>query len=117
MPKSFASRASEFRTLAPGFGGCLASDKITVDGERVGWMYREAPDYGGDSGWRFLSGTETQEYADDAANWEIYDVNTIANYDPDIVPLLNAPLGAEFTRDPLSGPLRMVPESRDTPRH
>jgi len=45
-------------------------------------MYREAPYNSIDSGWHFFAGDETQEYTDNARNFEIYDVNTIANYDP-----------------------------------
>ena len=89
------------RDLAPGYGACYATDAITVEGKRVGFMYREAPDPTSgapDSGWRFLAGTESQEYLDDPANNAIYDVNTIANYDPDIIPLLGEPEGSEFER-------------------
>jgi hypothetical protein len=32
-----------------------------------------------------------------------YDVNTIANYDRDIIPLLDAPAGSAFMRDPRTG--------------
>ncbi len=82
----------------------MATDTITVQGERVGYMYRSAPDpkspfYEINSGWVFLAGTESQEYLDDPANMAIYDVNTIANYDPEIIPLLDAPVGSAFARD------------------
>ena len=30
-------------------------------------------------------------------------MNTIANYDPDIIPFLNAPYGSAFARDPETG--------------
>jgi len=33
------------------------------------------------------------------ANIGVYDVNTIANYDRDIIPLLDAPPGSAFERD------------------
>jgi len=66
---------------------------------RVGFMYREAPSDPVDSGWHFFSGDESQEYADEASNYEIYDVNTIANYDPSIVTYLDAPIGSAFGRD------------------
>lgn len=65
----------------------------------VGWMYRQAPDNDIDSGWRFFSGRETQDYADDARNFALYNVNTIANYDPEIVPLLDAAIGSAWARD------------------
>ena len=87
-------------TLAPGRGSGYATDAITVDGEPVGFMYREPPDNPIDSGWRFFAGTESQEYLDDPDNLAIYDVNTIANYDQEIIPLLDAPVGSAFERMP-----------------
>lgn|SRR5262245_35143064 len=97
--KRFRIPGDKIVEIAPGRGSCIASDRITVDGERVGYMYREAPDHAADSGWRFFSGNESQEFADDPSHFEIYDVNTIANYDRSIVPLLDAPRGSAFERD------------------
>jgi hypothetical protein len=77
----------------------MATDRITVDGKRVGFMYREPPSDSIDSGWVFFSGDESQEYADEPSNYEIYDVNTIANYDPSIITYLDAPVGSAFGRD------------------
>jgi len=76
----------------------MATDKITVKGELVDFMYREQPDFDSDSGWRFLSGTENQDYVDNADNWAIYDTNTIANYDKAIIPYLDLPIGTELER-------------------
>jgi len=100
MIKRFALDPSKMRALAEGRGSCLASDRITVAEQRVGFMYRELPANDIDSGWRFLSGEETQDYADDPANFALYDVNTIANYDPGIVTHLDAPAFSAFERDP-----------------
>ncbi len=61
-------------------------------------MYREPPDLPEDSGWRFFSGSESQADLADPAHTGIYDVNTIANYDPEIIPLLEAPIGSAFER-------------------
>jgi len=85
---------------------------ILVGGARVGYMYREAPDNDVDSGWRFFSGEESQEYVDDAANFAFYDVNTVANYDPEIVPLLGARTGSAFERD-ASGKFVAIPAPID----
>lgn len=76
------------------------SDKITVEGMKVGYMYRDAPDEDieNDSGWRFMSGTETEEYADDIDNSEIVSLNTVANYDPAIMPYLKSKAGTELER-------------------
>jgi hypothetical protein len=79
-------------------GYCLVSDKITVDGMKVGFMYREKPEEKDDSGWRFLSGTETEEYMDDENNTMIFDVNVVANYDEAIIPYLKSKVGTELER-------------------
>lgn len=66
-------------------------------------MYRETPDNDTDSGWRFFSGDETQEYADNPAHFELYDVNTVANYDPEIIQYFDAPAHSAFERHPKLG--------------
>jgi len=98
MTKNFPLKAADLRPLALGHGGCIATDMITVHGRKVGFMYRVLPTRGEDSGWCFMAGDETQEYMDDPGNHGVHDVNTIANYDPEIVPLLNAPAGSAFER-------------------
>ena len=71
---------------------------IFVEGQKVSFMYREEPDNDVDSGWRFMSGQESQDYMDNPDNLAIYDINTIANYDPDIISFLRAPIGSAFER-------------------
>ena len=97
--KKFKLSAEEIKPVATGYGYCFATDHITMNGKKVGYMYREEPDRPHDSGWRFFSGEETQAYVDDSENTTIYDVNTIANYDLAIVPFLDAPPGSKFGRD------------------
>ena len=101
--KKFALRADQIRPLAEGHGGCFATDMITVEGRKVGYMYREEPDFDADSGRRRIAGRESTEYMDDAANLAIYDVNTVANYDPEIIPLLRAPVRSVFEREDGTG--------------
>lgn len=100
MVKRFRIDASEIRQIAAGHGACMASNHITVEGKQVGYMYRQEPSSSADSGWVFLSGEESQDYLDDPSNLAFYDVNTIANYDPSIIPLLTAPIGTAYGRDP-----------------
>ena len=97
-PKQFKLRADQIVCLIPASGSCLASDQITVQGLPVGFMYREPPDNETDSGWRFLSGKETQEYLDEPGNLAIYDLNTIANYGRAIVAHLNSEMGVQLER-------------------
>lgn len=82
-----------------GADGCIATNRITVEGCKVGYCYREKPDGGWDSGWRFTAGDESEEYMDDPNNAGIYKLNTICNDDPDIIPLLNTPAPCAFERD------------------
>lgn len=103
MEKKFKLAPDRIKPLKIDLGGCYATDMITVDGKRVNFMYREQPDYEQDSGWRFFSGYESDEYLDNPKNTEIYDVNTICNYDADIIPFLDAPAGTAFERDSKTG--------------
>ena len=96
--KVFKISGDQIKPLVPSMGACFATDRITVDGMKVGYMYREKPDTILDSGWRFFAGDESQEYVDDANNMAIYDVNTICNYDAAIIPFLNKPVGSSFDR-------------------
>jgi hypothetical protein len=84
--------------LVPNMGYCYASNRITIEGMKVGYMYRETPEEPNDSGWRFFAGTETQEEIDNPNNIGIYDVNTIANYDASIIPYLNAESDTAFEK-------------------
>lgn len=97
--KPFKLAASDIQRLIPNMGACYATDRITVDGVRVGYMYREQPDFPEDSGWRFFAGDESDEYMDNADNHGLYDVNTIASYDREIIPHLESPPGTAFIRD------------------
>ncbi|WP_020600612.1 DUF2185 domain-containing protein [Spirosoma panaciterrae] len=96
--KDYKLRKEDIKVLTDFPGGCLASDKIVVEGLPVGYMYREESDVAQDNGWRFFSGTESEEYINDAQNIAYYSVNTIANYDPSILPYLESPVGSEFLR-------------------
>ena len=110
MTKTFRLGPADIRPIATGHGGCVASDRITVHGDPVGSMVRDEPVDEVDSGWSFLAGTETQDYLDDPGNSGVYDVNTIANYDPDVIPFLDAPAGSRFVRWPPGSPLRPDPD-------
>jgi len=89
-------------------GACLASDRITVDGQYVGHMYRETTNDPMDSGWRFLAGDEAQEYCDNSGNFGLFAVNTIANYDRSIIPLLDIEAPCAFVRDGAGSEFRAV---------
>jgi hypothetical protein len=98
MGKKYKLNEDQLEELVSGMGSCIATDKITVEGMQVGFMYREEPTDNLDSGWRFFSGTENFSYVKNPANSEEYDVNTIANYDKAIIPYLESQYGTELER-------------------
>ncbi len=99
--KTFKLSPNELKTLTDLKGGCLASDKITVDGQKVGYAYREKPDsnFLNDSGWRFLAGDENEEYLNKSDNFNTFEINTICNYDKDILNILDGKIGEVYVRD------------------
>lgn len=105
----------QIKDIVHGYGDCVASDAITLHGRKVGYMVRETPDSfkppgaRGDSGWRFFAGDESEAYIGNAGNFDIFPVNVIANYDPEIAPLLDAPVGSAFRRESGVGPFKKAP--------
>ena len=85
-------------------GFAFATNRVTKEGRRVRFMYRESPDHPDDSGWRFFAGDESQEYVDDPENSGIHAVSVIAQADPTIVPLLETPAPCAFEREDENGP-------------
>jgi hypothetical protein len=96
--KKFAIPADQIRQLVSALGSCIASDRIMVDGKKIGYMYRESPDHDPDSGWRFFAGDESDDYMNNPQNAGIYEVNTVANYDPGIIPFLQTPAPCAFEK-------------------
>ena len=100
--RDFHVKAEDMKNLLPDWeeaSGCIATNRITVEGYKVGYCYREKADGDWDSGWRFTAGDESDEYMDDPNNAGIYGLNTICNDDPDIIPLLHTPAPCAFERD------------------
>ena len=100
--RDYHVKAEDVKSLLPdwrGADGCIATNRITVEGCKVGYCYREKPDGDWDSGWRFTAGDESEEYMDDPNNAGIYKLNTICNDDPDIIALLHTPAPCAFERD------------------
>ena len=108
LQKTFKLRAEDIKELVPAMGGAFATDRITVDGAPIGYMYREKADRPEDSGWRFFAGDEDQAYIDDLSHTSVFAVNTIANYDPDIIPYLDTPAPCAFENVPGTSRYRAV---------
>ena len=98
--KNYFLKEEQIKPLIETDKFALATDRIMVDGCKVGYMERRRPEenYPEDSGWIFFEGTEDQEYLDDTDHMGIYSLNTIANYSPDIIPLLDSEPECGFFR-------------------
>jgi hypothetical protein len=92
------SNPDSIKPLIKPMGFCIISCKIINESEPIGYMYRERGGEEEDSGWRFLSGNETEEYTEDDDNYKVVDLTIVANYDPAIIPHLLSKYGSEFER-------------------
>ena len=110
--KKFRIPAGQIKRLIGPVGGATATDMITVEGRDIGYMYRDKPINNGDTGWRFFAGDESPEYIGNNKNTEFYDVNTIVNYDPSIIPYLNEPVGSAWERTPNTNQFIRIEQSR-----
>lgn len=112
MP-NFLKQPSEITKLTDFTGGCIASNRITVDGQPVGYAYREQPDpsFTGDSGWRFLAGDEDDAYLNNPDNFNVFEVNTICNYDPTLLDIINSEIGTSFLKSPAG---QFLPDDQET---
>ena len=80
-------------------GYALTTDRVLVDGMPINYMYRQHPDNKQDSGWRFFSGDESEDYLDNPENIEIMNVNTIAHFDKTIIPFLESDFETAYAKD------------------
>ena len=76
------------------------TDRVSIDQDKICYMVREEPSKDNpDSGWRIFAGDETQEYIDDIDHTQVFSLNTVCNYDPDIIPFLEEPIGTVVIRN------------------
>ena len=111
MSKSqkFFVNIEQIKSLVRKMGGCFVTDMISVNEQKINFMYREVPDENRpDSGWRFFAGFEDDKYINDPKNTHIFEVNTVANYDPDIISFLDSPYNTAFERNQETGKFEQV---------
>ena len=97
----------EINPMRKAIGYALASKCLVENNMKVRFMYREEPDDTSDSGWRFFSGDESDEYINNSENIGIYSIETISKIDPDIIPLLSNDTGTAFERESAKEPFHV----------
>lgn len=77
---------------------CLVTKKA-LEEERVGYMYRQEPETDfSDSGWRFLTGDETEEYVNQPGNIVLCSFSDICNIAPCVRAYFYADYGRQYIR-------------------
>ena len=98
--KKYFPSIKETRKLTENKLGCFVTDRISINEEKIGYMVREEPSKDNpDSGWRFFAGDESKEYIEDLNNTQVFSLNTVCNYDADIIPFLEEPVGTIIMRN------------------
>ncbi|MCI8360292.1 MAG: DUF2185 domain-containing protein [Clostridiales bacterium] len=96
MERKYLSE-KELLTLTDDRRLCYVSGAILEEGRQVGYMVRQTPLFPDDSGWRFFAGGEAGSRLRSGASG-FYPLNTLCNYDRQVLPLLDALVGAAFVR-------------------
>ena len=87
------------QALSHALDRCIAARTVYNQGDAVGFLYREEPVFEHDSGWRFFSGEESDEYTADPANFTVCSVSEIVQANPAVAPLLEQPAGGAWETD------------------
>ena len=77
---------------------CFVTNNVLYEGQAVGFLYKEDPDYDDDSGWRFSTGTESEEYMDDSNNISYVSLGAVLREDDGFVNLLDREEGVVFEK-------------------
>ena len=72
----------------------IVSREISAGDAAAGFVYREAPAFEKDSGWRFFSGAESDEFCEDAANFDTLPLSQALELCPEAAALMNESAGA-----------------------
>jgi len=90
LGKGTGLNGSDIVELGVSQAACLATNRIMVDGAPIKFARRD-PDRLGpqDSGWWFFAGDEDDVYKDEVSNLGVYAINTVANDNQVIVPILD----------------------------
>jgi hypothetical protein len=88
---------------------CFVTNRVLLDGQRVGYLYREEPDEERDSGWRLTANDESEDYMSNADNVAYVSLGAVLSKDDSFRELLDSPAGSAFVRDAKTG--RFVPDA------
>lgn len=85
-----------------------ATKDLVNNKKNVKFLYREKSNRENDSGWRFFSGDETQEYVDNPDNILLCSIKDILQIDSSIEKLLNSEIGSVFERSSVNDEFKKI---------
>ncbi len=87
------------------YNRCFVTNKILYENAPINYIYREEQiekdenrDYV-DTGWRILSGNESDEYMDDSENMSLVSLGAVLSIDDSFIDLLDSEVGTSFERN------------------
>ncbi|MGN0543829.1 MAG: DUF2185 domain-containing protein [Acutalibacteraceae bacterium] len=111
--KSESNTESNNIALMP--NGCIASNNLLSEKGELKWCFRESPINNLDSGWRFLSDIDTDEYLADANNSSVCDLNSVIQTEPAILSIINLPVGTDAELTVINGEKMFVDTNSKEP--
>jgi len=81
----------------------VVSRLVATDRQKVRWMYREEPTEPADSGWRFFSGDEAENFGEDPENFEFHPLDFVTEIDPSVAAHLEREAPVAFERESAEG--------------
>ncbi|PKF51621.1 immunity protein Imm33 domain-containing protein [Enterovibrio nigricans] len=95
MAHIITTHTESVNSLTP-MGYVIVNKEIIHNTKDIGYFYREVTDDKRDSGWRFFTGYETQEFSDNAENFMLYKASKLTVLHPEIASFLETKAPVEF---------------------
>ncbi len=78
-------------------GGCIISKHLLNSQGDFKWCFREKSVNSVDTGWRFLSDIDTDEYLNNPDNLSVCNIKTMIQIEPAILSILDLPVNSDLT--------------------
>ncbi len=78
-------------------GGCIVSKNLLNKQGKLKWCFRENSMNDIDTGWRFLSDIDTEEYINDSSNLSVCSISSIIQLEPAVLSILHLPTGTDIS--------------------
>lgn len=77
-------------------GGCVISNNIINGKGILKWCVKDTPIDNVDTGWRFFSDIDTEEYLNNSSNMSAYSFDKLVDIEPAILFIYDMPIGTDL---------------------